>query len=1525
VPIGSLDVYLHWPLPDNFRLNVFRSLDVLIFLGDLYRMTFTQMLRNASATSRSFQPIALVALATFLLGSTAIAQTAATLTPIAQPETRITAKVDNTQRTTLKGNTPYLAQAQYDQGAVDPSTPMKRMILSLTHSDAQETALNGLMAQQQDKASPMFHQWLTPAQFGAQFGASAADIKTITDWLVSQGFTISAIGNGRSTIEFNGTAGQVTTAFQTPIHKFAVRGGMYQSNIADPTIPTALSSVVRGVISLHNFPRDMHHASAGTFQREKATGKLTRLTAPGKTIQTPAEATFAKSASPDFTIGSNTNFYAVAPYDFATIYNLLPLWNAGIDGTGQSIAVLEETDIHVDDVRAFRSIFGLPAKDPVFIVNGVDPGITSTDEEGEAVLDTEWSGAVAKGATIDFVTSASTATTAGIDLSALYAVDYNVAPITSLSYGYCEANNGATSNAFYISLWQQGAAQGISHFVSTGDSGADGCDDGAEYATSGIGVSGFASTPYNTAVGGTDFLGTLFSPSTYWATSNNPTTQASALSYIPETTWNNNCTNFVFQTGAVQQANTPGTYNTTYSRYANPEAACTGLGPDDADGTLATIGGSGGASTVSTKPSWQTGVGVPADGHRDIPDVSLLAANGSILIFDNAGAGYYYGSFYLVCQEDTNTNGGSCSTTNPFTGIGGVGGTSVSTPAFAGILAMVNQKTNSRQGVANYVLYDLYNQQTAAGTACTSAYATTGTGPYTVGAPIMPASSCIFNDITQGSNSAGCLKNGTDCDTTTTYGILGTSKTGPEAYLNTVGYDLSVGLGSVNATNLVNGWTNVTFTPSTTTLGLSSTTFAHGTSINATITVAPASGGTGTPTGLVQLDTSTTPAALGPATLTGGTVTAAYTNLPGGTYTVDAYYTGDGTFASSTSAPVQVTVTPETSTLTGKVQLENESTGALTTVTACTYGAQCFLEFTPAGASGKGTPTGNVTVTTGGSTFVVAPITNGVVQIDTTGQIEGTGAGAFAPGTYSFSATYAGDSSFNTSSTTAPVALTIAKSGTTTTLADSAATINAGASETLTATIVTSTSLANGDDFGAFPSGTVTFYSGGTTGTNLGTVLATSTSYNANSDAPQSIFTLTTTGLPYSTTSTTALSDSITAVYSGDANYTTSTSAAKTIKVNEGTKTVTTSTLVATNTPLTYGTSTTLTDTLSFTSSNTPTGSINFYVDGILYGAAITLTSNAASVTIPALAGGSHSITAVYIGDTNFLGSTGLLSPTVSPTTDTLTLTPSATTANQGTQLTFFAAVGYTAPATPTGNITFSVDGVATASIASLPIYTGGAGATFSTSALAPGMHTISAAYAGDKNYSSSSATNVSVAISTAPLLTLSTNQHSIILLGAPVTINATLQTISGGPIPTGTISYSVDGGTVTSGVALTNGYASFVLSGLSIIRHVVTVTYSGDSTYTSTAQTLVLNGGIAQTILFPALPNTTVAVAPTLSLAARTTSGLPVTYTVTGPASLSGSILTITGTGSISVTASQAGNNSFYAATPVTHTFLAQ
>src|SRR6185312_3330744 len=210
--------------------------------------------------------------------------------------------------------------------------------------------------------------------------------------------------------------------------------------------------------------------------------------------------------------GNPLTCYAVSPWDFATIYNVLPLWNGSpaIDGTGQTIAVVGRSNVTFFDISTFRSLFDLPPADSSHfqvILNGPDPGLT--DDESEADIDVQWAGAVAKNAKIDFVVSQSTETTDGVDLSALYVIDNNLAPIMSESFGQCEVALGTSGNSFFQELWQQAAAQGISVFLSTGDSGAAGCDNNLgtvpQPALGGLAVSGLASTPYNVAVGGTDF------------------------------------------------------------------------------------------------------------------------------------------------------------------------------------------------------------------------------------------------------------------------------------------------------------------------------------------------------------------------------------------------------------------------------------------------------------------------------------------------------------------------------------------------------------------------------------------------------------------------------------------------------------------------------------------------------------------------------------------------------------------------------------------------------------------------------------------------------------------------------------------------------------------------------------------------------------------------------------------------------------------------------------------------------------
>jgi subtilase family serine protease/sugar lactone lactonase YvrE len=659
---------------------------------------------------------------------------------------RIVQPVNENQRTILAGNTHMLARPESDRGPAPDGLPMERMLLLLSRSAAQDADLERFLAAQQDPASPEYHAWLTPESFGERFGAATADIEQVSRWLASHGFAVSEVSAGRTVIEFSGTAAQVRQAFHTEIHRFAVAGEEHWANAKDPEIPVALAPVVAGVVSLSDFRPQPMHRTFGSVTRHLNTSQVT----------------------PDLSFSYNGRpYYGLTPYDLATLYNILPLWNAGVTGAGQSIAIIGQTTIKPADVAAFRKAFGLPASAPQIIVNGSTPPFSAGDEE-ESDLDVEWAGAVAKGATIKFVTSASTSATAGVLLSAQYIVDKKVASIASMSYGACEAGLGTTQNTYLNSLWKQAAAEGISVFVAAGDNGSAGCDPHTNPAPTaaqyGLQVNGLASTPYDTAVGGTDLndynlLTGTNTFSTYWSATNNSTTRASLKKYVPETVWNDSCT-LANEAACNNSSNTP---FLVVDGGSGGKSSCTTIGS-----TLATCSGG------YAKPTWQKGTGVPADGKRDLPDVSLFSGDG------------LRHSFYLICDSDASSDG-SCnySNTNDLVALA-VGGTSAATPAMAGIQALVNQKAKAAQGNINPTLYALAAKESLSG--CN---ASSGSG-----------SACIFNDVTDGTNAMPCYQGTLNCKVSTSgdeYGIL-------TGYTATKGFDLATGWGSVNAYNLVNQW-----------------------------------------------------------------------------------------------------------------------------------------------------------------------------------------------------------------------------------------------------------------------------------------------------------------------------------------------------------------------------------------------------------------------------------------------------------------------------------------------------------------------------------------------------------------------------------------------------------------------------------------------------------------------------------------------------------------------------------------------
>lgn len=661
------------------------------------------------------------------------------------------------------------------------------------------------MAAQQTSGSPYYHKWLTPSEYASRFGLSDEDIEKVKTWLEQQGFAIQAVSNSRRSITFSGTAAQVKNAFNAEIHNYRVDGEQHFAVANDLSIPSALDGIVQSIGNLNDFrPRPMLRFRS-SFQ----------------------------SASPYFT-SSQSGSHFLTPKDVATIYDVNSAYNSGYTGAGQSIAIVGQSKIVVSDIEAFQSAAGLTTKDPtlVLVPNSGSAAISSGDE-AESDLDIEYAGGIAKGATIYFVYVGSNTNYSVWD-SIQYAVDTNIAPIISVSYGACETALSAADFSTLEAIMEQGASQGQSIIVASGDDGSTSC-----YGTSGLtttqqqalAVSYPASSAYVTALGGTEFSAddVASSNTTYWESASGSDVISSALSYIPEVVWND----------------------------------------DSSSSGLSATGG--GVSTFAVRPSWQTGVtGIPSGSYRLVPDISLSSSP------NNAG--------YLYCSSDSTSTGitGSCSngfrdSSNTYLTV--AGGTSFAAPVFAGMLAIVNQKTNSAtgQGLINKTLYTLAADSTAYATA--------------------------FHDITTGTNA--CTAGSTYC-----------SSAGASAYAATTGYDEATGLGSIDFYNLLTLWpsgSTSSLLATTTTIAAATSSPSAGASDVLTITVAPQSDAvTTTPTGTVavSVDGSTVASSLA---LSSGAATYTFSSSTAGSHVITALYSGDANFAASSGTATVSIATSSTS------------------------------------------------------------------------------------------------------------------------------------------------------------------------------------------------------------------------------------------------------------------------------------------------------------------------------------------------------------------------------------------------------------------------------------------------------------------------------------------------------------------------------------------------------------------------------------------------------------------------------------
>jgi len=1281
--------------------------------------------------SQYLSKLAVTLLSVLILPAAAFPQqTNLTPAPTGKTPPLITQSVDDTNLTVLRGNTHPLARPEFDRGAAPPSLPTQRILLVLKRSSDQEAALEQLLESQQDQSSPNYHNWLTPQQLGQQFGPADEDIQAITSWLQSHGFQVAHVANGRTVIEFSGIAAQVKEAFHTEIHKFVVNGEEHWANSSDPQIPTALTPAVAGTLTLHNFQRTPMYHLAGLFSREKASGKIRPV---------KPSITFPGGCDQD------NNCYALGPSDFAAIYNVLPLWNTApkpIDGTGQTIAIVGESNINIQDVRDFRTFFGLPVNDPLIVLDGPDPGLQP--DETEADLDVQWSGAVAKGATIKLVLSATTFTTLGVDLSAQYIVDNDVAPILSESYGECELFIGTAGNQFYSQLWQQAAAEGITAFLSSGDQGSAVCDRQFQAAPQpaqfGLQVSGFSSTPYNISVGGTDF-NDLLNPTQFWNTTNNSTTQASAKGYIPEVTWNDSCTNAIFS---------------NFGFSGTPEQNCNN--PQLAPFVFA-LGGSGGKSSCTSsdgqntstcsggypKPPFQTGPGVPNDLKRDVPDVSLFASNG------------FEGNFYMICEADSNPGAASCDPNAGFSDFVGIGGTSASSPAFAGIMALVEQQTGSRQGNANFIFYKL-----AAQNSCASKSA--------------PAASCVFYDVTGGTIAMPCANGSPNCTTKTSgdsFGVLSGFNAGP-------GYDLATGLGSVNASNLVKAWSSVKFTASNTTLTLNggnAVNVTHGTSVNASVTVKPTSP---EPSGDVSLIATQGNNSFGfdTMTLANGSASGATNMLPGGaSYSVQAHYEGDGNFGGSNSNSVTVTVNPEPSKTNLSV-FTTDQNGNITNRNATTfpYGSPYFLRANITNNSGAlcfntttetpayACPTGSVALTDNGSALGSAALAlNSQAYSDDL-------AVQFSGGPHNLSGSYSGDNSYMTSTASNPVTVTPAV--TTTTFNSFPQTALIGVPFNFSLQVATQTNSS-----GAVPGGTYTLLEDGNP------IAATFTDSGFAGGAGSAVLF----GFVSTTVSGPSGPHAFTVSYSGDANYAASVTPPSTADLQFVTQTA----LASSNSTIQDGQSVTFTAkvTPNQNANVPPTGTVTFTANGSIVGT-VNVSNGQAQVTTSSLTSGADFVFAQYNGDSNYASSNISIIETVNPISTTTSLTTSSATIAQNQQLVLTAhiAAAQAGVAPPGGSVQFSANNnsLGLANVSNNQAQLSVAGLTQT------GSVQLQASYTGDVNYSGSSGAFTET-VTAAPDFSVSANP-GVVTISSPGAMGTTAITIAAQNGFTGTVNFACSG-----------------------------------------------------------------------------------------------------------------------------------
>jgi hypothetical protein len=1401
---------------------------------------------NSQAADKAADPIAFSASAGASVPASRPEIKAGQIHTTAAPTIRVTAPINENKRATLYGHVPNALKHAVDMGRVDPSTPSEHMVMVLKSSDEQKHELRRILDEQQDKRTANYHQWVTPEQFGQYFGVHDDDIAKVSAWLQSHGFQVEDVSKSKRVLHFSGVTGQLEKAFKTEIHSFQAGGEIHVSNNSEISVPEALKPVIAGV-TMNNFFRKNRMTP---IKKEKAFLQGPHVY--GGACTTGAESSCNEFVGPgDFATIFNTaplisqgingtgikigivgrsdillsdvvsyrqifglpdndpifihagQDNGVEPGDDgesdldveisggyapnAQVYFVIGTPTYLVDGITASFEYLIEnnlTDVISSSYGDCESNEGTGGNEfneqafeqaaaqgiSVFIANG-DGGPAQCDDQGGDAYEVLGYAAPAEGSSPYAVAVGGTAFNEGASTTPSATTPADNAPYWSVSSLSNENNNalsyipeipwngaknsdasldpaadledlwsasGAVSAYYVQPSWQRGSNVPTSDPTLAGGNWAT----GLSLTNAG---SGYTKNPTVTVTGG----GCITEPAI-------TATYASATGSIASLTFN-----YGTQGGSLKGGQGFGCTSTPTFTIAAP----TGTPAVTATGVITGIGPMQNILPLIS--------GVP---HRYTPDLSLAAEvehDGTVFCSEGGCESPGGGQFYFDI----------------------VGGTSVAAPSMAGIQALIDQANGGRQGMPGYIYYALSAAQSE--TTCNSQVQPTVAASSTNASGV--TSSCAFQDVTVGDN----LICGTSACSSSAQKIG--FEAGP-------GFDLATGLGSVNAYNLATQWDTVTFNSTDTTVNLSqSSGLAHGQTVTISGTVAPGSGA-GTPTGDVAFILSqgafgqtvnvSSQAWNGPApfaTLSSGNYSATISNLPAGTYQLTARYGGDSTFASSLSAPVTVTVGSENSTVTITPQSISSNGGTITPATTFTYDGLADIEATVAGISGQGVPTGTVSFTVDGSPWVTEtldPNGNGYLiegALSSSSEIYDymfATAPAIPAGTHSIGATYSGDSTFNAVSAT-PVSITISPLTVTPTLVVAPTTnLASGATTQLTASFALSALTTGGNPLATAPTGTISFYEGGTSGTLLG--MATLVPVVTYVQPPDSGSYPSYTYSAYAVTSTTLItaSGSITAVYNGDTNYTAATSAATAVTVASAP--ATTVTVTSSANPTTLGGAPTFTATIAFVAGGTaPTaGTVAWYDGSFLLGTSSVGSSHTAtekisitSTTHPFNAG-THIITASYEGTSTTAGpSTGTFTETVNQTPITITLTGKteglATSkysyaavlncAGSGTAATaacaYYSSYGeyfFNADFSPNQNPVSFYDGttlLGTATATTVTLEQGGYGAftaQLTGLTLAAGTHTITAQYA-DTNYSAATSNAQTVKVYGSPLGNLET------------------------------------------------------------------------------------------------------------------------------------------------------------------------